>query len=219
MTERRIRLPAHLPQGPLRSRARAREALPRREPPRRRCAAASSCRRLGRARRAASGRCRDPTLERAVVEAMTTNETFFFRDKRPFDLFRDVLLPRCLAARRAARRLRIWCAAASTGQEPYSLAMILQRRRRRSSPAGTVEIVAHRHLRRGARAGAERPLQPVRGAARPADPASPEALHPDRRPVAGRAGASAPWSSSGRSTCSRISPSSAPSTSSSAATC
>lgn len=69
---------------------------------------------------------RDATMERAVVEAMTTNETFFFRDRMPFDLFRDVLLPRALEARSATRRLRIWCAAASTGQEPYSLAMLLQ---------------------------------------------------------------------------------------------
>jgi chemotaxis protein methyltransferase CheR len=64
-------------------------------------------------------------LETAVIEAMTTNETFFFRDKGPFDLFRDVLLPRYLSARASTRRLRIWCAAASTGQEPYSLAMLL----------------------------------------------------------------------------------------------
>ncbi len=68
---------------------------------------------------------RDPDLERAVTEAMTTNETFFFRDRIPFDLFRDVMLPRYLKARAATRRLRIWCAAASTGQEPYSLAMLL----------------------------------------------------------------------------------------------
>ncbi|MFL5124478.1 MAG: CheR family methyltransferase [Microvirga sp.] len=68
---------------------------------------------------------RDADLEKAVVEAMTTNETFFFRDKAPFDVFRDVLLPRYLASRGAARRLRIWSAAASSGQEPYSLAMLL----------------------------------------------------------------------------------------------
>jgi chemotaxis protein methyltransferase CheR len=68
---------------------------------------------------------RDTDLETAVVEAMTTNETFFFRDKAPFDLFRDVLLPRFLAARSSTRRLRIWCAASSTGQEPYSIAMLL----------------------------------------------------------------------------------------------
>jgi chemotaxis protein methyltransferase CheR len=68
---------------------------------------------------------RDAEMERLVVEAMTTNETFFFRDRVPFDLFQNVLLPRYLSARAAAKRLRIWCAAASTGQEPYSLAIIL----------------------------------------------------------------------------------------------
>jgi chemotaxis protein methyltransferase CheR len=67
----------------------------------------------------------DRDLETAVVEAMTINETYFFRDKAPFDLFRDVLLPRYLEGRSAQRRLRIWCAAASTGQEPYSIAMLL----------------------------------------------------------------------------------------------
>jgi chemotaxis protein methyltransferase CheR len=65
-------------------------------------------------------------VEQAVVEAMTTNETFFFRDRAPFDLFRDVLLPRAITARAATRRLRIWSAAASSGQEPYSLAMLLK---------------------------------------------------------------------------------------------
>ncbi len=68
----------------------------------------------------------DTAIERAVVEAMTTNETFFFRDRLPFDLFRDVVLPEALARNAARRRLRIWCAAASTGQEPYSIAMLLQ---------------------------------------------------------------------------------------------
>ena len=67
----------------------------------------------------------DPALENAVVEAMTTNETLFFRDRSPFDLFRDVILPEKLAANSASRSLRIWCAAVSTGQEAYSLAMIL----------------------------------------------------------------------------------------------
>jgi chemotaxis protein methyltransferase CheR len=60
-----------------------------------------------------------------VVEAMTTNESFFYRDKIPFDHFRDTIMPGLLAARARERRLRIWCAAASTGQEPYSLAMCL----------------------------------------------------------------------------------------------
>ncbi|MBI5112785.1 MAG: protein-glutamate O-methyltransferase CheR [Rhodovulum sp.] len=62
----------------------------------------------------------------AVVEAMTTNETFFLRDKVPFDHFRQSIVPSLLAARESRRRLRIWCAAASTGQEPYSLAMCLK---------------------------------------------------------------------------------------------
>ncbi|MDP2298505.1 MAG: protein-glutamate O-methyltransferase CheR [Pseudolabrys sp.] len=64
-------------------------------------------------------------LSIAVVEAMTTNETFFYRDKTPFENFRDFIMPALLAARRREKRIRIWCAAASTGQEPYSLAMTL----------------------------------------------------------------------------------------------
>jgi chemotaxis protein methyltransferase CheR len=61
-----------------------------------------------------------------VVEAMTTNETFFFRDKVPFDHFRDSIMPEILQARAGRKTLRIWCAAGSTGQEPYSLAMCLK---------------------------------------------------------------------------------------------
>src|SRR5262245_21164111 len=61
-----------------------------------------------------------------VVEAMTTNETFFFRDKVPFDHFRQAIMPEVLKARAARRSIRIWCAAGSTGQEPYSLAMCLK---------------------------------------------------------------------------------------------
>ncbi len=67
----------------------------------------------------------DRALENAVIEAMTTNETLFFRDRSPFDQFRDVILPEKLAAKAQSRSLRIWCAAVSTGQEAYSLAMIL----------------------------------------------------------------------------------------------
>jgi chemotaxis protein methyltransferase CheR len=61
-----------------------------------------------------------------VVEAMTTNESFFYRDKVPFDHFKDAIMPSLIAARAKERRIRIWCAAASTGQEPYSLAMCLK---------------------------------------------------------------------------------------------
>ena len=68
----------------------------------------------------------DEALAKSVVEAMTTNESFFFRDKTPFEQFEKVMLPAILKSRAAAKRLRIWCAAASTGQEPYSLAMILR---------------------------------------------------------------------------------------------
>ena len=80
-------------------------------------------------------------IERAVVEAMTTNETFFFRDRIPFDLFRDTLLPEVLVRNAGRRRLRIWCAASSTGQEPYSLAMLLQEAAPRLA-GWQVEIVA-----------------------------------------------------------------------------
>jgi chemotaxis protein methyltransferase CheR len=61
-----------------------------------------------------------------VVEAMTTNETFFFRDKVPFDHFRETIMPELLKARSVRKAIRIWCAAGSTGQEPYSLAMCLK---------------------------------------------------------------------------------------------
>jgi chemotaxis protein methyltransferase CheR len=69
---------------------------------------------------------RDADIERAVIEAMMTNETFFFRDRRPFELLREYALPKLLEARAASKRLRIWCAAASSGQEPYSICMVLK---------------------------------------------------------------------------------------------
>ncbi|MTH95820.1 protein-glutamate O-methyltransferase CheR [Roseibium sp. RKSG952] len=65
-------------------------------------------------------------LETDVVEAMTTNETFFFRDKTPFEHFKDTMLPSLMEARASSKALRIWCAAASSGQEPYSLAICLR---------------------------------------------------------------------------------------------
>lgn len=64
-------------------------------------------------------------LVRDVVEAMTTNESFFFRDLVPFDQFRSFVLPQLLKTRAAKKSIRIWSAACSSGQEPYSLAMIL----------------------------------------------------------------------------------------------
>lgn len=82
-----------------------------------------------------------PGLAQSILDAMATHETSFFRDRVPFESFRTIVLPRLLAARRETRRLRIWSAAASTGQEAYSLAMILAE----AEPALTdwrIEIVA-----------------------------------------------------------------------------
>jgi chemotaxis protein methyltransferase CheR len=68
----------------------------------------------------------DAPITTDVVEAMTTNETFFFRDKIPFDHLRDTILPALTQTRANRRTLRIWSAACSTGQEPYSIAMCLK---------------------------------------------------------------------------------------------
>lgn len=65
-------------------------------------------------------------LAKLVIEAMTTNETSFFRDYHPFETLRAQILPDLIARRAAKRKLNIWCAAASTGQEPYSIAMIVK---------------------------------------------------------------------------------------------
>ena len=62
---------------------------------------------------------------RQVVEAMTTNETYFFRDPAQYDAIRTVLLPRLVEERQQSKKMRFWSAAASTGQEAYSLAMLL----------------------------------------------------------------------------------------------
>lgn len=61
----------------------------------------------------------------ATMEAMTTNETSFFRDKAPFEELKNRLIPTLIQSRSAVKKLRIWCAAASTGQEPFSLLMLL----------------------------------------------------------------------------------------------
>lgn len=75
------------------------------------------------------------------IDALATHESFFFRDATPFDQLRDVLLPRLIEARRDRRTLRIWSAACSSGQEPYSLAMLLMEERSRMAD-WRIEIVA-----------------------------------------------------------------------------
>ena len=76
-----------------------------------------------------------------VVEAMMTNESLFFRDKAPFEHFRDVIIPALLQSRATHKRIRVWCAAASSGQEPYSLAMALLEMGR-ATAGYRIEIVA-----------------------------------------------------------------------------
>ena len=78
---------------------------------------------------------------RSVAEALTINETSFFRDKALFQTFADFLLPKLIVARASRRKLRIWCAGCSTGQEPYSLAMLIDERMRQLS-GWQIEIVA-----------------------------------------------------------------------------
>lgn len=65
-------------------------------------------------------------LGQKVVDAMTTNETTFFRDVEPFEVLRKFVLPQLIEARKATRKLSIWYAASSTGQEPYSVSMLIQ---------------------------------------------------------------------------------------------
>lgn len=83
----------------------------------------------------------DPIVAAAVIDAITTNETLFFRDKLPFELFENVIMPQLLEARASRGRIRIWCAACSSGQEPYSLAMMLDNMKAKLAGI-TVEIIA-----------------------------------------------------------------------------
>ena len=67
---------------------------------------------------------KEPSLSQQVVEALLNNETYFFRDRTPFDMLRQTVLPRLAEVRGTSKRLRIWSAGCSTGQEAYSLAMM-----------------------------------------------------------------------------------------------
>lgn len=98
-----------------------------------------SCGRLVAELRAAGGR---GPIQDQVVEALTTNETSFFRDQRPFDGLRTHVLPEMIKKRAADKRLTIWCAAASTGQEPYSVAMLLREHFSAQLTGWAVRIVA-----------------------------------------------------------------------------
>lgn len=80
-------------------------------------------------------------LNTRVVEAMTTNETSFFRDSLPFDALKRVVLPDLIKTRSSTRALRIWCGAASSGQEPYSIALVCKEFFRAHTDAWDVKIL------------------------------------------------------------------------------
>ncbi|EKV31669.1 Chemotaxis protein methyltransferase CheR [Caenispirillum salinarum AK4] len=110
-------------------------------------------------------RRRDESLAQDVTEAMTTNESFFFRDMKPFEQFRDVVLPNLLKARASKKSFRIWCAAASSGQEPYSLAIILKEAAAKM-PGWRIDIVGtdiSREVLQKARAGLYSQFEVQRG--------------------------------------------------------
>lgn len=83
----------------------------------------------------------DEALAVEIAEAMNTHESLFFRDRAPFDLFKSTILPELLKRRAAKRHIRVWCTACSRGQEPYSLAMLVNGAAAKLG-GWTVEIVA-----------------------------------------------------------------------------
>ncbi len=123
------------------------------------------------------------TLARAVTEAMTTNESSFFRDKAAFEHFRDLILPRLIEDRAQTRRLRIWCAACAAGQEPYSIAMLLDDARL-VSKGWNIDLIATDLSAEMIARAEEGPLHPFRGPARAGDPPARRAFHAGRRKLA-----------------------------------
>jgi chemotaxis protein methyltransferase CheR len=104
-------------------------------------------------------------LRARVAQAVTVQESYFFRNKEPFQYFSEIMLPALISARSASRRIRIWCAAAATGQEPYSLAMLVAERAREFD-GFAVEIVAtdfSREALRKARQGVYSQFEAQRG--------------------------------------------------------
>lgn len=81
-------------------------------------------------------------LRQRVVEALTTNETLFFRDVHPFDAMKKALIPEIIERNEAVRTIRIWCAACSTGQEPYSISMLLKEHFDKQLTGWNVRILA-----------------------------------------------------------------------------
>jgi chemotaxis protein methyltransferase CheR len=74
----------------------------------------------------------NPANQRRIIDALTTNETSWFRDREPFNALTDVVLPDLIKSRASSRKVRLWSAASSSGQEAYSLAILMQE----SLPAG-----------------------------------------------------------------------------------
>jgi len=130
----------------------------------------------------------DPVLNIQVVEAMTTNEPSFFRDVKPFDSLRNTVPKLVVPAVKASggNKLRIWSAACSSGQEPYSIAMVLK-----ENPALLqglqVEILGTDLSMDILVKGEIWTVQPVRGAARPARHDADELFRAGRREMADQA--------------------------------
>lgn len=95
----------------------------------------------------------DARLADRVIDAMVTCETLFFRDRHPFEAMRTIVLPALAEKRRDMRRLRIWSAACATGQEPYSIAMLLDEMSR-SFLGWRIDLIAS-DISKGALASAE----------------------------------------------------------------